>query len=119
MNLAKRKLAFLTTVTAILLVTGMNFSGFVQAKAPVQNSPADAGDTTQAKIARAISAGPTEIANLADHWAADHPQGDWRLHHVGRLALRSSACDGTALMIASAKPACDEVVVPNPGVLEG
>jgi hypothetical protein len=29
---------------------------------------------------------------------------------VGRLALRPFACDGTALTIASAKPARDEVV---------
>ena len=65
MNLTKGKLTLLTTATAMLLVTGMNFSGFVQAKTRVQNSPTDAGDATQAKIARAISAGPTEIANSA------------------------------------------------------
>jgi hypothetical protein len=65
MNLAKRKLALLTTATAMLLVTGMKFGGSVCANTPVQNSPADAGDTTQAKIARAMSAGPTEIARSA------------------------------------------------------
>src|ERR1700691_5562560 len=63
MNLAKPKLAFLTT--AMLLVIGMRFGGSVDACAPLQNSPTDAGDTTQAKIARAMSAGPTEIASSA------------------------------------------------------
>ena len=63
MNLAKPKLAFLTT--AMLLVIGMKFGGSVDACTPLQNSPTDAGDTTQAKIARAMSAGPTEIASSA------------------------------------------------------
>jgi hypothetical protein len=65
MNLAKRKLAFLTTATVMLLVTGMKFGGSVHAQTPVHNSPAAVGDTAQAKIARAMSAGPTEIASSA------------------------------------------------------
>jgi hypothetical protein len=65
MNLTKRKLAFLTTATAMLLVTGMNFGGSVWAKTTVQNSPTDAGDTTQDKIVRAMSAEPTEMARSA------------------------------------------------------
>ena len=65
MNLAKRKLALLATATAILVATGMNFRGSVYANTPVQDSPTDASDTTQAKIARAMSAGPNEIASSA------------------------------------------------------
>jgi hypothetical protein len=65
MNLAKRKLALLATATAILVATGMNFRGSVHANTPVQDSPTDASDTTQAKIARAMSAGPNEIASSA------------------------------------------------------
>jgi hypothetical protein len=63
MNLAKLKLALLAT--AILVATGMNFRGSVYANTPVQDSPTDASDTTQAKIARAMSAGPNEIASSA------------------------------------------------------
>jgi hypothetical protein len=65
MSLAKRKLASLATVTAILLATGMKFGGSVHAKTPLHNSPMDASDTTQSKIARAMSAGSTEIASSA------------------------------------------------------
>ena len=65
MNLAKRKLALLATATAILVATGMNFRGSVHANTPVQDSPTDASDTTQAKIARAMSAGPNEIVSSA------------------------------------------------------
>lgn len=65
MNLVKRKPPFLAFATAMLLVTGMNFGGSVQAKAPVQKLSTDEGDTRQAKIARAMSAGPEEIARSA------------------------------------------------------
>src|SRR5258708_6958488 len=43
----------------------MNFGGFANAKRPVRNSPTDASETTQAKIARAMSAGPADIASSA------------------------------------------------------
>jgi hypothetical protein len=56
MNFAKRKLVLLTTATAMALVAGIMFRGSVHA---------DSGDTAQAKIARAMSAGPAEIANSA------------------------------------------------------
>jgi hypothetical protein len=49
----------------MLLVIGMKFGGRLHANTPLHNSPADAIDTTQAKIARAISAGPNEIASSA------------------------------------------------------
>src|SRR5437879_12713720 len=65
MNLTKRNLAFLAVAAATILVTGMNFRTVAKAKTPVQNSPTDASDTTQAKIARAMSAGPTDFARSA------------------------------------------------------
>jgi hypothetical protein len=65
MNLSKRNLAFLAVAAATILVTGMNFRTVAKAKMPVQNSPTDASDTTQAKIARAMSAGPTDFARSA------------------------------------------------------
>ena len=65
MNLSKRYLAFLAVAAATILVTGMNFRTAAKAKMPVQNSPTDASDTTQAKIARAMSAGPTDFARSA------------------------------------------------------
>ena len=65
MNLSKRNLAFLAVAAATILVTGMNFRTVAKAKTPVQNSPTDASDTTQAKIARAMSAGPTDFARSA------------------------------------------------------
>ena len=65
MNLSKRNLAFLAVAAATILVTGMNFRTVAKAKMPVQNSPTDASDTTQAKIALAMSAGPTDVAKAA------------------------------------------------------
>src|SRR5712692_3103968 len=65
MNLSKRNLAFLAVAAATILVTGMNFRTAAKAKTPVQNSPTDASDTTQAQIARAMSAGPTDFARSA------------------------------------------------------
>jgi len=63
MNFANRKLSFLTT--AMVLVTGMKFGGSVHADTPVQHSQEGANDTAQVKIARAMSAGPTEMASSA------------------------------------------------------
>jgi hypothetical protein len=75
MNLTKRKLAYLTAATAIFVVTGMNLLGPLGAKTTAQNSPADVGDTMEAKIARAMSAGPTEVASSARIVDTD-PQGN-------------------------------------------
>jgi hypothetical protein len=65
MNFTKQRLAFLAVATAMLLVTGMNFGGLMQAKTAAQSSPTDAAHTNQDKIARAMSAGPAAIANSA------------------------------------------------------
>lgn len=65
MKLAKRTLSFFLVATAILLVTKTNFGRSVQARTPVQSSTRDASDTSQDKIARAMSAGPDDIARSA------------------------------------------------------
>ena len=65
MKLAKRTLFLLAAATAMLLVTETNFGRPVQARSLVQNSTTDTSDTSQGKIARAMSAGPNEIAKLA------------------------------------------------------
>jgi len=63
MKLAKRTLSFLAAATAMLLVTETNFGRSVQARTLVQNSTTEASDTSQAKIARAMSAGPDAEGN--------------------------------------------------------
>ena len=65
MKLAKRTLSFLAFATATLLVTEANFGRPVQARTLVQNSTTDASDASQGKIARAMSAGPDDIARSA------------------------------------------------------
>ena len=65
MKFAERTLLFLAAATATLLVTGMNFGRPVQARTSVPRSTTEASDTTQSKIARAISAGPDDIARSA------------------------------------------------------
>jgi hypothetical protein len=65
MKLAKRTLSFLAVATAMLLVTEMNFGRSVQTRTAVQNSTMEARDSTQGKIARAMSAGPDDIARSA------------------------------------------------------
>jgi hypothetical protein len=61
MNLGKRNVAALAAVAAII-VMAMVFRTAVKA---AQNSPTEASDTKEAKIARAMSAGPAGIARSA------------------------------------------------------
>ena len=63
MKLAKRTLSFLAAATAMLLVAVANFERPAQARTLVQNSTTDTSDTTQGKIARAMSAGPDAEGN--------------------------------------------------------
>src|SRR5580704_2031720 len=65
MKLAKRTLSFLAAATAMLLVAVANFERPAQARTLVQNSTTDTSDTTQGKIARAMSAGPDDVARSA------------------------------------------------------
>jgi hypothetical protein len=65
MKPAKRALCLLAIAIAMFLVTETNFGRTVQARTLVQNSATDASDTSQSKIARAMSAGPDDIARSA------------------------------------------------------
>jgi hypothetical protein len=65
MKLATRTLSFLAVATAMLLVTETNFGRPAQARTVVQNSTTEASDTRQGKIARAMAAGPDDIARSA------------------------------------------------------
>jgi hypothetical protein len=65
MNLMKRGLGFLAILVSVILVNGANPRIAAHARTSDQSSAADAGETTQAKIARAMSAGPTDVAKSA------------------------------------------------------
>jgi len=65
MNLIKRSLGLLTLSASILLANGAHPRGAVQARTSDHSSAADVGETTQAKITRAMSAGPAEVAKSA------------------------------------------------------
>ena len=53
------------TAMALFLIIGIRFVGRAESKALHNGIPAKAGDTTQEKIARALSAGPDDISESA------------------------------------------------------
>jgi hypothetical protein len=64
-KLTKLKLTFLTfTAPVTLLIAGMLLRGTAQTT-PSKNASAGSDDSTQVKIARAMSAGPTDVAKAA------------------------------------------------------
>jgi hypothetical protein len=65
MNLTKLSLTFLTFTTAVPLLAGVLLRGAAQTMPSGQSSSTSRGDSTQVKIARAMSAGPTEVAKAA------------------------------------------------------
>ena len=65
MSFVKRSLGLLALSASMLLVNGTNPRGAARAQAAAHSSAADAGETTQAKITRAMSAGPTDVAKSA------------------------------------------------------
>jgi hypothetical protein len=65
MKPAKRTPFSFASATAMILVIETNFGRSVQARTLVQNSTPEDSDTTQGKIARAMSAGPDDIARSA------------------------------------------------------
>lgn len=70
MGFAKRFFVLLMLSAGVVMATGANPRGAVLAQAADQraadhNSGATAGETTQAKIARALSAGPSEVVKGA------------------------------------------------------
>lgn len=65
MNLAERNLAFLAIAIATILTTGITFRTPANANMSVRSSTTEASDVTQDKIARAMSAGPSDVARSA------------------------------------------------------
>jgi hypothetical protein len=65
MKLIKQSLGLLTLCASVLLLTGVNPRGVVHARASNQSSAMEDGETTNAKIERAMSAGPTDVAKSA------------------------------------------------------
>src|ERR1700694_196040 len=55
----------LTFTAAMLFIVGMLLRGAAQTAPSNQKSSLSSGDSTQAKIARAMSAGPAEVAKTA------------------------------------------------------
>jgi hypothetical protein len=66
MKLAKLSLTFLTLTAAVpLLIAGMLLRGAAQTTPSDRNSSNGRDDSTQVKIAHAMSSGPTEVAKAA------------------------------------------------------
>ena len=61
----KRNLGFLVLLGSVLFVNGANPRGVAHAQKRDQSSAVVAGETLQAKIARAMSAGPANVASGA------------------------------------------------------
>src|ERR1700677_970948 len=65
MNLMKRSLGFIALLVTVLLANRVYSRGVAHAQTSDQNSGMHAVETAQAKIARAMSAGPANVANGA------------------------------------------------------
>src|SRR5258706_3227133 len=65
MKLMKWSLGLLTLSASVVLMNGMNSRSATDAQMVDHSSEKDAAETTQTKIARAISAGPADIATSA------------------------------------------------------
>src|ERR1700723_1441124 len=65
MKLLKRNDVFLTFIAAVLLIAGMLLRSPAQTTPTSQISSLSSGDATQVKIARAMSAGPADVAKTA------------------------------------------------------
>ena len=65
MNLMRRSLGLLTLSMAVLLVNGTNPRGAAHAQTSEHSAATNSGETAQAKVARAMSAGPAEVAKSA------------------------------------------------------
>src|ERR1700722_11098235 len=64
MKLMKLTLTFLTLTTSVLLISVLLLRGAAQTT-PSDHNASAGDDSTQVKIARAMSAGPTEVAKAA------------------------------------------------------
>ena len=64
MKLTKLSLTFLTLTASVLLISGLLLRGAAQTT-PSDHNASAGDDSTQVKISRAMSAGPTEVAKAA------------------------------------------------------
>jgi hypothetical protein len=65
MKLTKLSLTFLAFTASVLLISGLLLRGAAQTTPSDHNASTGSDDSTQVKIARAMSAGPTEVATAA------------------------------------------------------
>jgi hypothetical protein len=65
MKMTNLSLTSVTLTAAMLLITGMPRHGAAQTTPLTQSSPTTGDDSTQVKIARAMSAGPVNVAKTA------------------------------------------------------
>ncbi len=65
MSFVKCRLGFVTLSATMLVVNETNRRDAAHAQVPDHSSATDAAETTQAQIARALSAGPPEVAKSA------------------------------------------------------
>ena len=65
MKLMKPSFTFLTFATSVLLIAGIFIRGAAQTEPSHQTSSVASDDSTEIKIARAISAGPADVAKTA------------------------------------------------------
>src|SRR5882762_6681850 len=72
MKLTKLSITLLTFTAAILLIAGMLFRGAAQTTPSDQSSSITSGDSTQVKIARAMSAGPEDYSNNPERKSKNH-----------------------------------------------
>jgi hypothetical protein len=104
MNLMTRGLALVTLTAGALLVNQANPRGAVHAQTADRSSTTDAGETTQTKIARAMSAGPASIATSARIVDTDG--------HGGMVVLREGnngfTCMPGNLRVVGDPPMCSD-----------
>src|SRR5260370_27820858 len=65
MRLTTRSLGLLTLSAGVLFVSGTNPRGTAHAQTAEHSSATNSGETAQSKIARAMSAGPADVAKSA------------------------------------------------------
>ena len=65
MNLLTRNLGLVTLLAGVFFINGTNPRGTARAQTSDHSSTTEAGETTLARIARAMSAGPAEVAKSA------------------------------------------------------
>lgn len=101
-----RSVAFdsLVAAIAIVLISGMTFPSIVKGKTAIART-SDAGESTEARIARAMSAGPTNIATAARIIDND-PQGNMVVLREGNNGFTCMPGDPTMI---GEPPMCTDI----------